>query len=186
MTLSEAIAARRSVREYADKPVAREDLEKLLAAAVQAPSAMNSQAWAFGVLQGRKKVAELGERARLALLAHLDKTGQTGDFRDRMADPGLAMFYGAPALIIIYATAQDMFAPLNCSLAAENLMLAATELGLGTCWIGLAQALLADDESKKEFGVPEDYAMIAPIIVGHPAGETPVKEKNPPKVLFWQ
>ena len=185
MNVTEAISARRSVREYADTPVARETVEQLLAAAAQAPSAMNTQSWAFGVVQGREQVAAMGERARLALLAEFDRKGVTGDFRDRLADPGFAPFYGAPTLVVIYATAANPFAAINCSLAAQNLMLMATELGLGTCWIGIAAALLNDPETKAELGVPADHEAVAPLIVGYPAGDAPAKEKNPPTVLYW-
>ena len=59
MNVTEAISGRRSVREYADTSVARETVEQLLAAAVQAPSAMNTQSWAFGVVQGREQVAAM-------------------------------------------------------------------------------------------------------------------------------
>lgn len=190
MNVMEALAARRSVRAYADKPVPREVLEQLLGAAVQAPSAMNAQTWAFGVLQGKDKLRDLGERARVTFLAELDRLGVTGDFRDRLADERFQPFYGADALLVIYSTTSDQFGAINCSLAAENVMLAAAELGLGTCWIGIAMTLLNEAEVKKEMGVPEDNAVVAPIIVGYPdpktAEATPAKEKNPPKVLYWQ
>ena len=185
MEVTEAIAARRSVRQYTDQPVARETIEQLLAAAVQAPSARNSQAWAFGVIEGREQVAAMGERARQALLAELDRQGVTGDFRNRVATGG-PLFYGAPTLVVIYATVADEFAAINCSLAAQNLMLMATQLDLGTCWIGLAAPLLSDASAKAELGVPAEYQAVAAIIVGHPAGEAPAPEKNPPAVLYWR
>ncbi len=186
MNVLEAIAARRSVREYTDRPVSRETIEQLLSAAVQAPSARNAQNWAFGVIQGRDRVREMGERARVACLAELDRQGVTGDFRDRLADPNVQPFHGAAALIVIYATTQDQFATINCSLAAQNLMLAATELGLGTCWIGIAAPLFNDPDTKRELGVAEDYLAVAPLILGYPAGDTPRRPKNPPQILFWQ
>jgi nitroreductase len=186
MNVLEALAARRSVRDYADTPVARETVEQLLAAAVQAPSAMNAQNWAFGVIQGRDRLRELGERARVACIAELDRQGITGPLRDHLASTDFTSFYNAGTLVVIYATTQDPFAQINCSLAAENLMLAATELGLGTCWIGIAGPLLNEPEVKRELGVPEDYAAIAPLIVGYPTADSPGTPKNPPKVLYWQ
>jgi nitroreductase len=190
MNVMEAIAARRSVRAYADKAVSRETLEQLLAAAVQAPSAMNAQTWAFGVVQGRDKLRDLGQRARVACLAELDARGVTGGFRDHLADESYDPFYGADALLVIYATTTDQFGAINCSLAAANVMLAAAELGLGTCWIGIATPLLSEAEVKKEMGVPEDHVVVAPIIIGYPdpktAEATGAREKNPPKVLYWR
>jgi nitroreductase len=147
---------------------------------------MDSQSWAFGVIQGRERLQELGKRAQVALLAEFDRQGVTGDFRDRVSGEDFAPFYGAPALVVIYATGGDQFGNVNCTLAAQNLMLAAPALGLGTCWIGLAGPLFSDPDFRRELGVPEDCEAIAPIIVGYPAEETPAKEKNPPKVLFWE
>lgn len=186
MDVREAIAGRRSVRQYTPEPVSREDIEQLLAAAAKAPSAMNTQSWAFGVIQGRARLAEIGDKARLALLADFDRRGVTGGFRDRLADPAFSPFYGADSLIVIYATTRDKFSAINCCLAAENLLLMVTELGLGACWIGIGSELLDTAESKAELGVPESYQAVAAIIVGHPAGDTPAKEKNPPVVLYWQ
>lgn len=186
MNVLEAISQRRSVRQYADTPVPRELIAKLLDAATEAPSAMNTQPWAFGVIEGRQRLEHIGDKARLGLLAELDARGVTGDFRDRVANPDMRPFYGAPALVVIYATNPDDFAPINCSLAAQNLMLAATELGLGTCWIGVAGPYLNSPQGKTDFGVPDDCKAIAALIVGYPAGETEPKEKNPPNVLFWE
>jgi nitroreductase len=186
MTLSEAISSRRSVRQYADAPVDRADIEKLLAAAVLAPSAMNSQAWAFGVIQGKERIQEIGERAAAAMLRELERKGVTGPMRDRLSQPGFSPFYGASAVVVIYATKDDAFSAINCSLAAQNLMLTAADMGLGTCWIGMAAELFGCPEVKADLGVPAEYRAIATIIVGHPAGESAPKEKNPPTVLFWQ
>ncbi|MCE5219007.1 nitroreductase family protein [bacterium] len=185
MDLFEAIAERRSVRKFADKPVPREVIEQLLSAAVQAPSAMNKQTWAFGVVQGGDKVKELGERARLALLKELEQKGGPADFRARLENPELAVLHGAQALIVVYATSEDRFATINCCLAAENLMLAATGMGLGTCWIGMAEALLRSPEVKAEMGVPQEAQPIATLILGYPDDDSPRKAKNPPTVLYW-
>jgi nitroreductase len=185
MEFREVLATRRSVREYADQPVGREDLEELLRAAVQAPSAMNTQNWAFGVIHSARRVHDFGERARLALLQHLDRQGITGNFRDRAANPEYRPFYNASALVVIYATANDQFAQINCTLAAENLMLAARNLNLGTCWIGSASILFNEPVVKVELKVPDDYIVVAPIIVGHPATPFAEKEKTPPAVLYW-
>ncbi len=186
MTLQEAIAQRRSVRSYSDRPVPKDIIQQLLTAATRAPSAMNTQSWAFGVMEGKEQLQQMGDRARLALLAELDAKGVTGEFRDRLSDPEMKPFYGATALVVVYSTAQSPFSGINCALAAQNLMLCATDLGLGTCWIGIASPLFNARETKQELGVPEEFEAIAPIIVGYPAGETPEKEKNPPEVLFWR
>lgn len=185
MELLDAIRCRRSVRQYTDAPVSREMLESLLAAAVQAPTAMNSQGWAFGVIQGRRLVREYAERGRLAMLERLKAQGVTGGFRDRLAQRDFDIFYGAAAVIAIYATADDHYAAINCSLAAQNLMLAARGMNLGSCWIGMAAPLMDNPAVKQELGVPEAYRAIATIIIGYPAQEMGEMAREDPRIVYW-
>lgn len=184
MDVLEAIATRHSVRNYTNEPVDRAVLEQLLQAAVEAPSAMNTQTWAFGIIQGSDQVRNFAERGRLTILRQLEERGETGDFHDRIADPTFNIFYNAPALVVIYSTDGGMNAEYNCCLAAENFMLAARSMELGTCWIGMAAPLFNDPAVKEELGVPAQYREVSTIIVGHPAEEIPAKPKNPPTILF--
>lgn len=185
MELTDVIAARHSVRAYTDEPVSRETLEQLLQVAVQAPTAMNTQSWAFGVIQGADKLAAYSERTKAFMLENLDKYPALERYRSVMASPDFNIFHGAPALINVFTKPGAVTPDIDCSMAAYNIMLAATERGLGTCWIGFFCFYLNLPEVKREFGVPEDYRVIAPIIVGHPAGETPAVEKAPADVIFW-
>ncbi len=94
-------------------------------------------------------------------------------------------FYNAGTLVVIYAIPGPPLGQINCALAAENLMLAAIELGLGTCWIGIAGPFLEDASTKHELGVPEDYEAVAALIVGYPVAEGAPPPKNPPQILYW-
>lgn len=71
-------------------------------------------------------------------------------------------------LILIFATPY-VVEDYDCALVAENMMLAAHSLGIGSCWIGLALHLGDDKEFMKEAGVPEGHKLIAPLIFGYPA-----------------
>jgi nitroreductase len=186
MELMDAIYARRSVRAYAPDAVAKETIEQLLAAAVQAPTGMNTQPWAFGVITGVEMLRLYAERAKDAMLAAVGDQPWVVQYKERMAKPDYSMFYGAPALVVIYAKPMGPIAELDCHLAAENLMLAACDKGLGSCWIGFATWLLNAPAVKSELGVPEEYRAVAPIVIGYPAGPVPPVEKKPPDVLFWK
>jgi nitroreductase len=70
-------------------------------------------------------------------------------------------------------------------LAAENLMLAAWAMGLGTCVIGSAVPALNTRDLKAGVGIPDEFSAIAPIIVGVPRGVTPPATRQPPHVLSW-
>jgi nitroreductase len=186
MNVREAIDARHSVRAYTGEPVAKAVIEGLLAAAVQAPSGMNTQPWAFGVVEGSARLQAYSDRAKVAMLATITPGSPLERYIDTLQDPNFNIFYGAPALVIIYAKDQTPFAYGDCHLAAMTLLLAAVEQGLGSCWIGFAHPFLDSPEVKAEMGVPADYAVVAPLIIGHPAGPVQGPEKAPAVVVFWQ
>jgi len=88
------------------------------------------------------------------------------------------LFYGAPVLILVFAT-PDVINDYDCALAAENTMLVAHSLGIGSCWIGLSEFL-------KEAGVPEGHKLIAPLIFGYPAkGKRKAPARNADVILEW-
>ena len=186
-----AIHERRSVRSYRSDPVDRSTIERLLDAAVWAPSAMNAQPWAFVVVQDPDLLASLEVDAAAVFLqepppgALADRPREQIDqLRELVRAPGFGILHGAPALIVIYATSAAGVP--DCYLAAENLLLAATTLGLGTCPIGLAQPLLDQPAVKAEFGVPADYPCALPIVVGFPSAVGAPPPRETPRVLAWR
>lgn len=186
MELMDAIKARRSVRQYEPRPVERTTIEQLLQAAGQAPSAVNTQPWAFGVIEGVEVLREYSARAKEHLLRMLPEFPHLARFQDMLSNPDYNLFYDAPALVIIYAKPAGLHAAGDCCLAAQNLMLAACDQGLGTCWIGFSQAFFDQSEVKAELGVPSEYQVVAPLIVGYPDGPTSPVPRDPPEVVFWQ
>jgi nitroreductase len=187
MELMEAIRTRRSVRSYEAKPVEKATLERLLEAAVQAPSASNTQPWAFGVIQGAERLKTLSDRAKALLLEQTKGNESAASLRARLSDPSFSIYYGAPALVCIYTKSTGGHAKTDCAMAAQNLMLAAHAHGLGTCWIGLGQLLFESAEMKKELGVPAEYVPVGQLIVGHPEGSLPAPtDRKTPEVIFWE
>ena len=142
MEVMEAIRERRAVREFSERLVERADIERLIGAAVAAPSAMNLQPWAFAVLSGRERLAQLGAQAKSWAKDNMDPEGREPRLRAMIEDVQFKFFYNAPALVLVCATSRESQAIEDCCLAAQNLMLAARNLELGTCWIGLARPWL--------------------------------------------
>jgi len=183
MDLKDAIYNRRSVRFFSNTPVEREKVDLLLQAAIQAPSAMNSQPWAFAVIKDVNLLKELSDRSKKYLLENLDTVPVLAKYKNAFEKPEFNIFYNANCLVIIYAHEVHPGVVVDCSLAAQNLMLTAHSLGLGTCWIGFANTYLDLPEVMAELNVPPDYKVIAPIIVGYPRRTSP-STRNEPKILF--
>lgn len=160
-------------------------MNHLLDAAVRAPSAMNQQPWAFVVIQDARMLRRYSDRAKAAFLAHLNGDQRMGHFRETLSSPGFNVFYNAGTLILICAGPGTMNTAEDCCLAAQNFMLAACAMGLGTCPIGLARPMFNLPEIKAELAIPADYSPVFPIIVGYPAGETPPAPRAGPRVLSW-
>jgi nitroreductase len=181
MNLKQAIFARRAIRNFTSEAVGRAALCRLIDAAIQAPTAVNSQALAFSVIEHRSVMARISDGSK-TLLREAPPAGLSADHLQRFLLPEFNIFYNAPALIVISSTVQDHWSVVNCTLAAENLMLAACAAGFGTCWIGLAEAWLQTPEGKILLDLPADCLPVAPIIVGHPAAPAPPVPRREPEI----
>lgn len=184
MELMDVIRERRAVREYTDAPVPQTMIERLVGAAILAPSAMNLQPWAFAVLLDRERIDRYAERAKDWVLANFSQTAFDAAGRKMLEDPAFVLFYHAPALVLVLAKSSALQAVEDCCLAAENLMLAARDEGLGTCWIGFARPWLDLAPTKRELGLPEVYSVVAPIVLGYPKG-WPKSHGRAPAEVHW-
>ena len=188
MDFNAVVRKRRAVREYTSKAIHRTEVEALLNAAVEAPSAMNIQPWAFAVVLGREQIDGYAKRAQNWLsmnLSALSNPDIQGRFEQRMADdPNFTLFYHAPALVLVLAKSSDPQAIEDSCLAAQNLMLAARDHELGTCWIGFARPWLNLPEIKAELGLPKQYQVVAPVVLGHPS-IWPESHGRKPAEVFW-
>lgn len=173
----QAIYQRRAVRSYRPDPVPEATVRTLLDAAVHAPTAMHQEPWSFVVIQDPVQLKRYSDRGKT--LVRSDRLAA------QLADPAFNIFYNAGTLIAICGPSHGEFVEADCWLAAENLMLAATALHLGTCCIGLAVPVLNAPETRQELHIPEDVRAIAPIIVGVPAGPSPAVPRKPPLIVHW-
>jgi nitroreductase len=194
LTALDAIFTRRSIRAYTRQPVDEATIRALLDAAVQAPTAMHEEPWAFVVVQDAATLKRLSDRAKGTLMReakHYRDLHAIGDpemsraFVERLASPDFSIFYDAPTLIVICAKPKGPFVNADCWLAAENLMLAAAALGLGSCCIGAALPMLNSPETKGELGIPRTVDAVAPIIVGAPSEPAGDVGRRDPDVLSW-
>ena len=187
MDFIDVLKKRRAVREYTPAAIDRPDIEALINAAIEAPSAMNVQPWAFAVVLGRERVDSYAKRALEWLSANssqLPDLATQHKLAQRREDPDFTLFYHAPALVLVLAKSAQAQAVQDCCLAAENLMLSARDCGLGTCWIGFARPWLNLPETKAELGLPDQYEVVAPIVLGHPVA-WPESHGRKPAEIYW-
>ena len=183
-----AIHQRCSVRTYTTHRLEHGTIRVLLEAATRAPTAIHEEPWEFVVVQDTQTLKRLSDRCKTFFLdeaqrAHLDRGGH---LIEHFARPDFNIFYNASALIVICARPLGPFVAADCWLAAENLMLAACSLELGSCVIGSAVSGLNTPEIKAELGIPAECTVIAPIIVGVPDGEMQPTSRKEPKILSWK
>lgn len=180
MELFEAIRGRRAVRDFSPEDVDATTIMTLIDAAIQAPSAIDQQPWHFAVVKEQSLLGRISAAAKM----HRLRSESVVELRQSLEDPAFHIFYHAPALIVISAKRQTPWVVEDCALAAENLMLAAHGIGLGSCWIGFAQDYLNTAEGRDMLKLPGDAIAVAPIIVGYPRSVPPPHTRHAPQVRW--
>lgn len=158
MTVLEAIRKRYSCRAYQDRSIEPEKLETILEAARLAPSARNFQDWRFVVVTGsetKRQVAQATNRP--------DAFAKAGAIIAACSNSDYVMRCG------------QAIAPIDVAIALEHICLQATELGLGSCWIGSFDP----DKVRQILDIPGDIAIIELMTIGYPADTKPEPNREP-------
>jgi nitroreductase len=184
-----AIARRHSVRLFSDQPVSEEDLLTLLRAANQAPSAHNQQSWCFTVVGSAAKKAELAQlvsdsadrfpRPSSTLLRMAGRSIVSAPVVVGVANTGELIRHGQELFQVDKEAARDFFRTMeiqSSAAAVENLLLAATALGIGSVWLGI---LFLIKREVREFFGEADGEFMAVIALGYPAKKATGPRKRP-------
>jgi nitroreductase len=159
MDALEAIKKRRSIRRYMDDAVPKADLETIVDAGRLAATGSNRQPWDFVVVTDR------------AMIARFKVSG--------------AWIASAPAVIVVVMDPGSRWWIEDGAAAIENMLLASTALGYGSCWVE-GDALLHEEQFKNLLDVPPEKRVMALIPIGA-AAESPAPEKKPlEQVLHWE
>jgi NADPH-flavin oxidoreductase len=155
------ILKRTSIRSYENKTVEKEKIEKLLRAGMAAPTAMNKQPWHFVVITDKGQLQKLSE-----------------------ANPYAAMAAKAPLAIVVCGDMNKAadgnareFWIQDCSAATENILLAATGMGLGAVWTGTYPSKERCADVAKVLGLPESLIPLNTIVIGYPDADVSPKDK---------
>ena len=179
MDTIETITRRRTTcRNFTAEMLSREKIIKLINNAVWVPSGSNNQPWRFVVITDMAKMKAYSDAAKKNWLENLANSPHMQQYENSIRNPEYNIFYNAPALVIVYGNSESYWHTYDCSMVAYNLHLLAEEEGLGCCWVGFAHNIFADPSVKKELGIPEEYQLVAPVILGHPASKNTVRENT--------
>jgi nitroreductase len=171
-----AIKNRRSTRKFKPSQISEVELQAILDAALNAPTAKNQQKWHFTVIQNKVMLDNMVKTIKEILL----NCGMEF-YVQRARDPNYHTFYKAPTVILISAEEKADFVQLDCAAAAENIILAAESLKIGSCFITATNFLFTSsrgNEFKQKLGIPTGYNFVCTIALGYKDGENPA---IPPK-----
>jgi len=158
MTVLEAIRKRYSCRAYQEKSIEPEKLDVILEAARLAPSAKNTQDWRFVVVTGKETKRQVAETTN----------------RPQVFQKAGAIIAACSNSDYIMQCGQAI-GPIDVAIALEHICLQATELGLGTCWIGSFDP----KKVRRILGIPDDIVIVELMAVGYPADNRPEPKREP-------
>ncbi|MEY8330330.1 nitroreductase [Lachnospiraceae bacterium 48-33] len=184
MEIFETIMTRRSTRKYKRKPVQREVIEKIVEAGRFAPSGGNSQSIHFIVVTNKDVLDELAESVENQFSKMEITKGMYRSLARSVAASKAGRYrydYDAPVLIITTNHKECRNNIADCSCALENMMLAANELNLGSCWVNQLWWLNDNDVILKhlyELGMEQSESVYGALVVGYPDTESGMPNRN--------
>jgi nitroreductase len=159
MDALEAIRKRRSVRQYTGDPIPREDLEKIVDAGRLAATGSNRQPWDFIVVTDREMIHRLKVASQW-----MEKAG---------------------AIIAVVLDPSSRWWLEDGSAAVENMLIASTALGYGSCWLE-GYTLPREEEFKQLLGIPEEKRLLTLVPIGVPTEWPTCKKKTLKEVIHWE
>ncbi len=167
MTFDEILKIRRSVRSYDSRLVKEEDIRAICETARLAPSAHNSQTWRFVAVTERNRIEKICDEAMLPII------------RNSWMKTAPLLIVGCSKLDFVtnkvgsFVTGIEYY-QIDLGIAMEHMVLKATDLGLGTCWIGW----FSEKKVKEILEIPKNIKVLALLTVGYPENITIIKEKK--------
>ena len=174
------IEARRSIRAFSPEPVSRPELDRMVDAACLAPAPHHSRPWRWVIVDTPGAKAALAHEMGARWRTDLEGDGVSASRIDELLSASHAKLTGAPALIVGCLTWEGLdrypdeqrqraelgMALLSLGAAVENLMLAATDAGLASCWV--AAPIFCPEEARDALTLPADWLPHALVLVGRP------------------
>ncbi len=176
----ETILDRRSVRAYESKQLSADELQTILECANAGPVGAGNRA-RFVVVQDPSLRTRLTEKTAPFYKEWFENLPEVIKGRrkllDQLPDP---IYYGAPT--IVFVVGKGGLCEFNCSIACQNIMLAARSMGIGSCWDMVGQLVIQDTSVRQELGILDEDKVFGPILLGYPRGNQFPKRPEMPKV----
>ena len=162
----ELILNRRSIRKYTTEPVSPDDVQKILAAGLVAPTSKNKRAWEFIVVENKETIERLSQFKP--------------NYQTSLDNPAFAV------VVSVDSTETDAWIE-DASVASSFMMLQATDLGLGSCWVQVrgrfdAGGVPSEEYVQEVLGIPENFSVLCILTFGHKDEER--KPINPEKIMW--
>ena len=168
----DVIKARKSIRAYKDKALPENVIKDILEAARHAPTARNLQELEYRVVTNKALIEKMNSGMSKAMQADgMPLKGPPGGGKPNF-------FYGAPLVLLIIAPKDNLWAPIDAGLAAQNIMIYATSIDLGSVFIGMAKLIEKDQSLLKTLKISDSMAIVACVICGYPAENPEPRQKD--------
>lgn len=172
----ETIMSRRSVRKYQPQAVNRDTMQLIVECGINAPNAINRQAWEIRIVDNPAVIQKLTD----LYVKENPKEAENPNFKN--------MFRNAPTVAFIANDTSFAYSPVDCGLMAENMILSAWSMGIGSCCLGGPARFMKSNaeanEYLKQMGFSENYELLLCIGFGYPAETPAAKPRDVSKVKF--
>ena len=177
------IRERFACRSFTDEKPTSEQIGAIAQAAIQSPSGMNRQHWHISVVESKELISEIEEEGIRVVKATNEMLAQ------RIASRNNSLFYNAPCVIFIAIKKPDDAGSelIDLGIISQNIVIAATSLGLGSLHCGLAAFAFAGDKKeyfKNKLSFPEGYENGIAVLIGHAAAKQQPHEPDQSKITF--
>jgi nitroreductase len=170
------IKNRRSIRKFKEEQITDSESEEILDCALCAPNAGNQQKWHFTAIQNKDTLE------RMERILKENMMNSSVDFLAKLAsNPNTRIFGNAPTVILITADDRARFVQIDCAAAAQNVLIAAESLNIGSHIMTSSEFLFASEKSnelKRELGIPDGYNHICTIALGYKGENPPPKPRR--------
>lgn len=176
----DAMMSRRSIRSYKPEQITDAQLDTIIECAINAPSAMNRQAWEVRVIQDPAMLKAIND----GFVQYAKGKNMQGS-ASKSEEPEFSVFHGSPTLIVVASQKGNGSSQVDCGLLGQNILLAAESMNIGTCVVGSVIAYLSTPEAKdlvSKMNFSEGFEPLYSISVGYKNESPDAKPRDKSKV----